>query len=130
MTSVLKAGREVRPNGFQERTGVRTGQACLAGDATRPGSGSIRPSSPLNSKPVLRRFDLNRPRRLQFLRGWINGIPQKKKSPTYSPEVRERAVRTAFEHRAEHVSQWAAFESIAGKIGYMGPTIVQPGAAG
>ena len=64
------------------------------------------------------------------MRGWINGIPQKKKSPTYSPEVRERAVRTAFEHRAEHVSQWAAFESIAGKIGYMGPTIVQPGAAG
>lgn len=33
-----------------------------------------------------------------------------------SPEVRERAVRMVFEQRGEHGSQWAAIESIAGKI--------------
>lgn len=30
----------------------------------------------------------------------------KKKSPRYSPEVRERAVRMVHEHRGEHESQW------------------------
>lgn len=39
-----------------------------------------------------------------------------KKSPKFSPEVRERAVRMVQEHRAEHPSQWAAIESIADKI--------------
>jgi len=40
-----------------------------------------------------------------------------KKTPPYSPEVRERAVRMVFEHQGEHVSQWAAIGSIAAKIG-------------
>ena len=35
----------------------------------------------------------------------------------YSPEVRERAVRMVFDHRAEYRSQWAAIKSIAQKIG-------------
>jgi transposase len=35
----------------------------------------------------------------------------------YSPEVRERAIRMAREHGAEHPSQWAAIASIAGKLG-------------
>jgi transposase-like protein len=41
----------------------------------------------------------------------------KKKSPKYSPEVRERAVRMVFEHQNQHASQWATIESIACKIG-------------
>ncbi len=47
----------------------------------------------------------------------------KKKSATYSPEVRERAVRMVFEHRTEHGSQWAAIVSIAGKIGCTAQTL-------
>jgi transposase len=35
----------------------------------------------------------------------------------YSPEVRERAVRMLFEHLKEYHSEWAAINSIAGKIG-------------
>ena len=39
------------------------------------------------------------------------------KSPKFSPEVRERAVRMVQEHRADYTSLWAAIESIAPKIG-------------
>jgi transposase len=39
------------------------------------------------------------------------------KPKTYSPEVRERAVRMVFEHAPEYPSQWAAIQSIAEKIG-------------
>ena len=41
----------------------------------------------------------------------------KAKTPKYSPEVRERAVRMVQEHRGEYSSTWAAVESIAPKIG-------------
>lgn len=47
----------------------------------------------------------------------------KKKTPTYSPEVRERTVRMVFEHRAEYASEWAAIESMAGKIGCTAQTL-------
>ena len=40
-----------------------------------------------------------------------------RKSPKFSPEVIERAVRMVFEAKDQYPSQWAAIESIAGKIG-------------
>ena len=41
----------------------------------------------------------------------------------YSPEFRERAVRLVFEHQEEYDSQWAAMNSIAGKIGCTAETL-------
>ena len=45
------------------------------------------------------------------------------KSPKYSPEVRDRAVRMVFEHRGEHASEWAGMVSIAAKIGCKAETL-------
>ena len=42
---------------------------------------------------------------------------------SYSPEVREGAVRLVFEHQKEHESQWAAIKSIASKIGCTAETL-------
>jgi transposase-like protein len=42
---------------------------------------------------------------------------------SYSPEVRERAVRIVFEHQGEFDSQSAAIKSIAPKIGYRPDTL-------
>ena len=39
------------------------------------------------------------------------------------PEVRSHAVRMVFDHQAKHPSQWAAINSIAGKIGCTGETL-------
>jgi transposase len=40
-----------------------------------------------------------------------------RKSPKFSPEVQERAVRMVFDDKDQYPTQWAAIESIAGKIG-------------
>ena len=41
----------------------------------------------------------------------------------YSPEVRERAVRLVLAQQDAHDSQWAAIESIAGKMGCTAETL-------
>ena len=40
-----------------------------------------------------------------------------KTAASYSPEVRERAVRLVLEGGGEHPTQWAAISSVAAKIG-------------
>ena len=47
----------------------------------------------------------------------------KRNGNTYSPEVRERAVRMVLEHRGEYAWEWEAINSIAAKIGCTGETL-------
>jgi transposase len=46
-----------------------------------------------------------------------------RKSPKFSPEVVERAVRMVFDAKDQYPSQWAAIASIAGKIGCTAETL-------
>jgi len=46
-----------------------------------------------------------------------------KKTTTYSPEVRERAVRMVLEHLNDYPSEWATIEAIAPKIGCAAQTL-------
>ena len=46
-----------------------------------------------------------------------------RKSPKFSPEVMERAVRLVFDAKDQYPSQWAAIESISAKIGCTGETL-------
>ena len=45
------------------------------------------------------------------------------RSNRYSPEFRERAVRMLLEQQEQHSSQWAAMNSIAGKVGCTAETL-------
>ena len=45
------------------------------------------------------------------------------KSIRYTPEIRERAVRLVQEAQKDHSSQWAAIQSVAGKIGCTNETL-------
>jgi transposase len=47
----------------------------------------------------------------------------KKTSKSYSPELRERAVRMVLDHQGEHATQYAAIRSVAAKIGCSGETL-------
>src|SRR3978361_1705307 len=46
-----------------------------------------------------------------------------KRTPPFSPEVRERAVRMVLEPRGGHAPAYAAIRSIAAKIGCSGETL-------
>ena len=46
-----------------------------------------------------------------------------KRTPPYSPEVPERAVRMVLDHRDEYPSQYQAIRLIAAKIGCSGETL-------
>ena len=46
-----------------------------------------------------------------------------RKSPKFSPEVTERAVRMVLESQSQYESRWAAIESIASKIGCTSETL-------
>ena len=54
----------------------------------------------------------------------------RRKSPKFSPEVVERAVRMVFDAKDQYPSQWAAIESIAGKIGGTAEALRRLGAPG
>ena len=45
------------------------------------------------------------------------------RSSRYSPEFRERAVRMLLEQQDQHASQWAAMNSVAGKVGCTAETL-------
>jgi transposase len=50
-------------------------------------------------------------------------MDEKKRTKTYSPEVRARAVRMVVDHQGEYDSQWAAISSVAAKIGCSGEAL-------
>jgi len=67
------------------------------------------------------KFKMNRPGFTGDSISWEDGGMNT--TTRYSPEIRERAVRMVFEHQAEYDSQWAAMNSIAGKIGCTAETL-------
>ena len=54
------------------------------------------------------------------MRGWSD---EQTNDEQVFPEVPPRAVRMVFDYQAKHPSQWAAINSITGKIGCTGETL-------
>jgi len=50
-------------------------------------------------------------------------MDKKTRTPHFSPEIRERAVRMVQDHQSEYPSQWAALCSISAKIGCTAETL-------
>jgi transposase len=48
---------------------------------------------------------------------------KEKTTKHYSPEIQERAIRMVREHQGEYTSEWAAIQSIAGKLGCTAETL-------
>ena len=74
---------------------------------------AIQKDKNINATVTTLRIALNRPGFLGDLTFWEN-IRMKN---TYSPEIRQRAVRLYQEQRSEYPTQWAAMVSIASKFG-------------
>ncbi len=53
----------------------------------------------------------------------IENGAEMRKSPKFSPEVIERAVRMAFDAKDQYPSQWAAIQSISAKFGCTAETL-------
>ena len=48
---------------------------------------------------------------------------KKRTQNTFTPEIRDHAIRTGLEQQSKHSSQWSAIESIAEKIGCLPATL-------